>query len=124
MTTEITFRPGIEGLMAALSVAEKLTATTPVLPHHLSIEPNEFDYVPGTFERPMGVVLYFHLAPESVAAFAGALGVEVREQTREGQWTLYTHADGSLDGVPFRAWALTNPATAQDVDETPSAVAA
>lgn len=107
MTTEITFRPGTEGLMAALSVAEKLTAASPVAPTSLQITHNDFDYVPGTFNRPTGVELYFHSAVDKVREFAEAFGVEVAERPRQGLYTLFTYADGSLDGVPFRAWTLT-----------------
>ncbi|MFI1728241.1 hypothetical protein ACH40E_03170 [Streptomyces acidicola] len=108
MTNEVTFRPGVEGLMAALAVAERLTADSPAAPASLDIDQHEFDYVPGTFNRPTGVRLYFHRDLASVRAFAEAFGAEMSEKSREGEWTLYTYADGALDGVPFRAWTLTN----------------
>jgi hypothetical protein len=59
------------------------------------------------------VELYFHLSVDKVGEFAGAFGAEVRERPREGQWSLFTYADGLLDGVPFRAWTLTNEPVAQ-----------
>lgn len=116
MTTEITFRPGTEGLMAALSAAEKLTSASPVAPTALQITSGDFDYVPGTYDRPTGVEVYFHCDADKVVEFAEAFGAEVASRPREGQWTLFTYADGAVDGVPFRAWTLTN--------EQPAAVAA
>lgn len=108
MTNEITFRPGTEGLMAALAAAEQLTAGAPTPPTSIAISRNEFDYVPGTFDRPTGVLLYFHRDLESVRAFADAVGAEMGERPHESEWTLYAYADGALNGVPFRAWTLTN----------------
>ena len=108
MTTEITFRPGAEGLMAALAVAEKLTSAAPVAPTSLQITRNEFEYVPGTYNRPTGVEVYFHRAVDKVTAFAEAFDAVVTSRPSTGEYTLFTYADGVLDGVPFRAWTLTN----------------
>lgn len=108
MTTQITFRPGLEGLMAALSVAEQLTASSPVLPHGVQIGSDHFDYAPGTdFQRPTGVLLFFAQSAENVYAFAEAVHVAVQEREHSAEQT-YTFAEGVLDGVPFRAWTLTN----------------
>jgi hypothetical protein len=93
--------------MAALSVAEQLTASAPVLPHGVQISSDHFDYVPGTdFKRPTGVLLFFASSVDQVRAFAEALDVTVAEREHPGEKT-YTYADGVLDGVPFRAWTLT-----------------
>ncbi|MET7458477.1 hypothetical protein ABZT03_43045 [Streptomyces sp. NPDC005574] len=118
MTDQITFRPGLEGLMAALSVAEQVTAKSPVTPHGVAISKDHFDHVPGTdFERPMGVLLHFYPGVEQVREFAEALGVEVAERPH-GDEDTYTYAEGVLNGVPFRAWTLVA------ADEIASAVAA
>jgi hypothetical protein len=100
-------------IMAALSVAEKLAAASPVAPTSLQISSNSFDAEPGCYVRPIGVELYFHLSVDKVGEFAGAFGADVRERPREGEWSLFTYADGLLDGVPFRAWTLTNEPVAQ-----------
>jgi hypothetical protein len=99
--------------MAALSTAEKLAAASPVAPTSLQISSNSFDAVPGTYVRPIGVELYFHRSVDKVGEFAEVFGAVVRERPREGQWSLFTYADGWLDGVPFRAWTLTNEPVAQ-----------
>lgn len=107
MTTQITYRPGLAGLMAALSAAETLAAKSPVVPTSIAIDSGGFDLIQidGAFERPTGVTLYFHRSPENVRAFAGVLRIDVNERPH-GDGTTYMHADGVLDGVPFRAWAL------------------
>lgn len=114
MTTEITFRPGTDGLMAALSVAEQLTAASPAVPSNLKLNSCEFAPIEGGWERPTGVLLYFHLSPENVRAFAERFGAVVGEEPRPGDDT-YTYADGVLDGVPFRAWTLLKNETAAQV---------
>jgi hypothetical protein len=108
VTTQITFRPGLEGLMAALSVAERLTANAPVPPHGVTISSDHFGYAPDTdFKRPTGVLLFFAASVDQVRAFAEALHVAVAEREHPGEKT-YTYAEGVLDGVPFRAWTLTD----------------
>ena len=108
MTTQITFRPGLEGLMAALSAAEQLTASSPVPPHGVTISSDHFGYVPDTdFKRPMGVLLFFRRSVDQVRAFAEVVHVTVAEREHPGDQT-YTYAEGVLDGVPFRAWTLTD----------------
>lgn len=126
MTTEITFRAGTEGLMAALSVAEKLTSASPVQPTQLIVTTGDFAYVPGTYNRPTGVELYFHQDVDKVREFAQAFGATATERPRQGAYSLFTYADGSLDGVPFRAWTLTNEQAeaSQVAGEVSSAVAA
>ncbi|MGP4084141.1 hypothetical protein [Streptomyces sp. KR55] len=107
MTTQITFRPGTAGLMAALSIAETLAANSPAVPSSIDIDSGDFDLieVEGVFERPIGVTIYFHRSPENVLAFAEKFGATVGERPH-GDEDTYTYADGVLDGVPFRAWAL------------------
>lgn len=107
MTTEITLRPEVGALMAALSAAEKLTSASPVAPTSLQISNNGFEPAPGTYKRPVGVEMYFHLDVDKVSAFAEAFGTVVESRPRNGQYRLFTYADGVLDGVPFRAWTLT-----------------
>ncbi|RPE40206.1 hypothetical protein EDD90_3242 [Streptomyces sp. Ag109_O5-1] len=107
MTTEITFRPGLEGLMAALSVAEQVTAASPAVPDQVNLTSAHFDYVPGTdFQRPTGVLLFFHRSIEQVREFAAAFGLETADRAH-GETDVYTYAEGVLNGVPFRAWTLT-----------------
>ncbi|MFJ8145986.1 hypothetical protein ACIQ6R_13030 [Streptomyces sp. NPDC096048] len=113
MATEITFRPGIDGIMTALAVAEQVAATAPAVPTSVQVNDGHFDYVPGTFERPMGVLFYFHRNAENVQAFAEAFALDVQNRDHDGT-TTYVYAEGALNGVPFRAWTL------QDV-ETPAA---
>ncbi|WP_030344891.1 hypothetical protein [Streptomyces sp. NRRL S-1022] len=111
MTTQVTFRPGAAGLMAALSVAEKLTSISPVTPRGIQITANGFDYVPGTYDRPIGVELYFHESIENVQSFAQTAEISVANRPHPGPYNLFTFADGVLDGVPFRAWTLTTEGT-------------
>lgn len=107
MNAQITFRPGLEGLMAALSVAEQITACAPVPPHGVQIGSDHFGYVPGTdFKRPTGVLLFFASNVDQVRAFAEALRLPVAEREHPGEQK-YTFAEGVLNGVPFRAWTLT-----------------
>jgi sugar phosphate isomerase/epimerase len=116
VTNEITYRPGVEGFMAALALAERLTAQSPIVPSHVRIDPSDWDCidVDGTFKRPAGVQLYFHRSLENVHAFAEAFGATVDEQPHPGENT-YWYADGVLDGVPFRAWTLVENEAAEAV---------
>ncbi|MFJ8785020.1 hypothetical protein [Streptomyces sp. NPDC102476] len=115
MTSQITAPTSIGRFMAALSTAEHVTADSPVAPYRVCLEPNsDWGYVPGSFEWRIGVLLQFESVAE-VARFAEALHVVVAERDHGGSQT-YTFADGELNGIPFRAWAL--------VDAKSSAVAA
>lgn len=109
MNAQITFRPGLEGLMAALSAAEQLAAIAPVPPHGVQISSDHFGYAPDTdFKRPTGVLLFFPQDVDQVRAFAKAVHVTVAERDHDGSGQqTYTFAEGVLNGVPFRAWTLT-----------------
>lgn len=108
MTTEITVPTQTERLMAALSVAERLTSESPVAPTQVGTACNRsWGFVPGTYEPLTGVDLYFHHSPENVRQFAAQVGATVGEELRNNGKSLFTHADGVVDGVPFQAWALT-----------------
>jgi hypothetical protein len=92
--------------MGALSAAEHIAAACPVAPNTISVAPHsEWGYLPGSFEWRLGVQLAF-LAPDSVRQFAASLGVAVQERPYADG--LQTYADGVLNGVPFRAWSLTD----------------
>ncbi|MFJ6061658.1 hypothetical protein ACIQHU_01320 [Streptomyces tendae] len=122
MATEITFRPGLEGIMAALSVAEQVASSVPAIPASVDLNSAHFDYVPGTYERPMGVLFYFHRSTESVREFAETLGLEVQDRPHDATST-YVFAEGALNGVPFRAWTIVTIETSAVANES-SAVAA
>lgn len=101
---QVTFRPGIEGLMAALSAAEQLAASSPVVPSHVRIDEHSSWFVDRA--RPLGVHLYFHRDENAVRAFADSVGAAVQQLDDEAD--RLTSASGALNGVPFRAWTLTN----------------
>jgi hypothetical protein len=122
VATEITFRPGLEGVMAALSAAEQVASSVPVIPASVDLNSAHFDCVPGTYERPMGVLFYFHRSTESVREFAGTLGLDVQDRPHDATST-YIFAEGALNGVPFRAWTIVDVATSAVAGES-SAVAA
>lgn len=103
MTTEITFRPGLAGLMAALSAAEHIAAASPVIPAHVRIDECS-DWLVG-IQRPIGVLLYFHEAEDAIQAFARHFEVDVSRRDQDSR-DRYTYADCSLNGVPVRAWTL------------------
>jgi|GEM_PF-4770472 len=93
--------------MAALSVAEQVTASCPTPPSHINLNDANFDYIPETgFKRPMGVLLYFHQRVDLVREFAQAFGLVVADRPHPPEDT-FTYAEGVIDGVPFRAWTLT-----------------
>lgn len=104
MSNEITFRPGIEGLMAAFAAAEELAAASPVVPTHVRIDEHSGWFVDQA--RPLGVHLYFHRDEDAVRAFADCFGAETAT-TVDGPDRCMA-AGGVLNGVPFRAWTLTD----------------
>lgn len=104
MAQEITFRPGIEGLMAALAVAEQLAASSPVVPSSARADEHSGWLVDQ--QHPIGVHLYFHRDEAAVRAFADHFGAETASVV-DGPDRLTT-ANGALNGVPFRAWTLTD----------------
>lgn len=108
MTGEITVPTRTTRLMAALSVAERITAASPAEPAHLRVDSHiDWDYIPGTYVPRVGVLLYFHHSTDAVGQFAEAFGLEVAERSMGADnEDVYTFADGVLDEVPFRAWTL------------------
>lgn len=105
MTEQTTSPPPTAQFMGALSAAEHIAAACPVAPSTISIASlSEWGYLPGSYEWRLGVQLAF-LAPDSVRRFAEALGVVVQERPYADG--LQTYADGVVNGVPFRAWSLT-----------------
>lgn len=94
-----------EQFMAALSAAEHITATSPVAPDSVSLAPHsDWGFVPGTCQSQIGVQLHFDGAGD-VLRFAKALRLAVAERPHDEQ-RVYVFADGVLNEVPFRAWAL------------------
>ncbi|WP_236241120.1 hypothetical protein [Streptomyces sp. CC228A] len=88
----------LRGYMAALSAAEHVLSSSPVLPASVSVERASWA------ESPI-VRVYFHYDPEAVRVFAERFGcaVSVEERGR----SVYTAATGVVCGVRFEAWALT-----------------
>lgn len=101
MTIESTEPTKVDRLMAALSLAEKLTAESPVIPSNLRVD-NHADWSSAS----IGVLFYFHRDPGAVRAFAEHFSVPVSRRGC-GADDEYTLAEGVVDGVPFRAWTLT-----------------
>lgn len=94
-----------EQFMAALSAAEYVTATSPAAPDSVSLSPlNEWGFIPGTSQFRIGVQLHFDGAGD-VRRFAKALRLTATERPYDEQ-RVYVFADGVLNEVPFRAWAL------------------
>ncbi|MFJ1995257.1 hypothetical protein [Streptomyces asiaticus] len=88
-----------DGLMAALSVAEHIAASAPVIP--ASIDARTYsDPVPRTYG------LSVHLRSEQeVRDFAAWVGAEVTTEPRDdGRWKSTVTFEAS--GVPVQAWAL------------------
>jgi len=109
MAQDITFRPGIEGLMAALAVAEQLSAGSSTVPASVRVDEHS-GWLVGQ-ERPLGVHLYFHRDEDAVRAFADRFEAKTNSVV-DGPDRL-TVASGVLSGVPFRAWTLTDVEAAQ-----------
>jgi hypothetical protein len=107
VSSQSTSLTKIDRLMAALSVAERLTAESPVAPDSVAVtEHTAFGYIPGAFVWAIGVVLNMHRDPDGVRAFAEAFGVEVKAELWNDGSDVHTFADGVVGGVPFRAYAL------------------
>lgn len=102
MTNEVTFRPGIEGLMAALAVAEQLSAGSNTVPASVRVDEHS-GWAVGQ-QKPLGVHLYFHRDEAAVRAFADRFSARTSSIV-DGPDRL-TVASGVLNGVPFRAWTL------------------
>ncbi|MFJ1667431.1 hypothetical protein ACIOK4_13785 [Streptomyces bottropensis] len=101
MTEQTTAQSKTHRLMAALSVAERLTAESPITPSNLRVDGH------SDWASPLiGVLLYFHRDPEAVRVFAEHFSLTVLQRGC-GEDDEYTLADGVVDGVPFRAWSLT-----------------
>lgn len=99
MSQQITSPTKIDRLMAALSAAEQMAANSPAIPTAISVQDN----LDGSFT----VEVFFHHRPEDVAAFAAAFGSVASARPHYGDDTkTYTSADGSVDGIAFRAWSL------------------
>jgi hypothetical protein len=104
-------------LMAALSAAEHVVADAPTCPAQIRIESEtSFGSYPGTYEPVVGVIAYFHRAPDLVAEFAAHFGVPALERPHGTDGMVYTYADGSVEGVPFRAWALSDASATVDTE--------
>ena len=88
-----------------MSAAEHVTAASPVAPDSVSLEPlGDWGFVPGTSRFRIGVQLHFDGAGD-VLRFAEALRLTVAERAYDEK-RVYVFADGVLNEVPFRAWAL------------------
>lgn len=97
-----------DAVMAALSVAEQITASSPVIPYDISIHARSVD-------------IHMHRAPESVTGFAAAFGLEVslREQLTGNRQPII-EARGQMAEVSVRAWSLGDK---EDWDQYRAAVA-
>lgn len=108
-------------LRSAFEVADHLTELAPVPPTDAKVQT---DCSQGW--TTLGVVLHFD-GSESVAKFAGVLGVTPGSDTFEfgGSWYTEASASGVLANVPFRAWNWTRVETPQVVSlsKSPMAVA-
>ncbi|NUS58647.1 MAG: hypothetical protein HOV66_27920 [Streptomycetaceae bacterium] len=107
MTIEITAPPdpGSDtarryGYIAALSAAEHVLSTTPVIPTDVTIQCAPWDG--GPLLR-----IHFHNAPDAVRAFSEAFGGTVTEEEGRDGETRHTTAVGVVAGLPFEAWAVT-----------------
>lgn len=118
MTTNPT---QLASLMAALATAEHVASTTPTIPTDLMLR--------GDCEGGYTLDLYFHHRPADVAEFAAAFGTvaTARPNVPEDETKVHTSAEGTVNGIPFRAWSLDTveaPAAEPVVDEQPAGVAA
>lgn len=105
-TTDETQR---RGHMAALAVAERIVAVSPIVPTGVTIKCSEV-----TPDRP-SVEVHFYRSPEAVQALAEVLGATAT--TRPHQATdprPFTSAELMVSGVPVLAWSLAAPEAAQD----------
>lgn len=110
MAEETTAPSMTHRFMAAYAVAENVTALSPVAPDSVNVAPHsDWGYIPDTFEWQIGVQLSFR-SVDDVRQFAKALFVQVAERPHGDTTRTYTFADGVLNGVPFRAWVLTDAA--------------
>lgn len=91
-------------LMRALSSAEHVISTTPVLPSWIRIQDDHRGH--GQLD------VYFHQAPGEVSAFAHAYGVKCtsKHYAADTGAQLYTEATGLINGTPFCAWSLSDAA--------------
>lgn len=106
-------------LMAALSTAEHIVSVTPVIPTDLKIS----DDCEGGYTLD----LFFYRRPADVAAFADAFGTVATARPHDENTKTFTSAEGTVNGIPFRAWSLDtieSPAAAPVTDEQPASVAA
>lgn len=89
-------------LMAALSAAEQVVATAPVVPDELQLK-GPVTAAPG----PYVLDLFFHRCPQDVVTFATSVGATAvtREHTAEDPRP-YTEVSGVVFGHRFRAWTL------------------
>jgi hypothetical protein len=87
------------GYIAALSAAEHVVATSPVVPTSVEI------YCSPWTDGP-SLRVYFHDAPDEVRAFSEAFDGTVSEEERSEGTQFYTQAVGAVGGIPFEAWAL------------------
>lgn len=85
--------------LAALSVAEEIISSAPVVPQSLDVR----SYGEWKFGR-YGISVHLRL-PSEVAGFARWIGAHVATDPRpDGLYT--TAASGEHHGTPFHAWAL------------------
>ncbi|MFG2722678.1 hypothetical protein ACGFW5_30930 [Streptomyces sp. NPDC048416] len=106
MTIEITPAPapGSEdarryGYIAALSTAEHVVSTSPVVPTEVNINCTPWSDGPS-------LRIYFHDSADDIRAFAEAFSGTVAEEERPDGERLHTSAVGSIAGIPFEAWTL------------------
>lgn len=106
MSENSTYRR--DGVMAALSVAEQITSTAPVVPTDIAVNVRSID-------------VHFHQSPEDLVVFARAFDLPVTLRERHGgRERPYVEARGSLNDVSLHAWAL---GTEADVDRYRAALA-
>lgn len=103
--------PQRHGFMAALGAAETMLSSSPVLPISIEIHCTPWD-VAGVRVEP-----YFHLDPDSVQAFAEHIGGDLSTRDRLGD--LLTEARGVVNGVPVRAWSLTDSPIPAEAEQSP-----
>ncbi|MFB6626453.1 hypothetical protein ACFCWD_28795 [Streptomyces sp. NPDC056374] len=90
-----------DAMMRALAVAETVVSQLADRPSTISINDN--------YSAGYGIELYFHRCPDQVATFATHFGVELSAAAHvTDEVRTYTSANVVVDGVPVRAWALTD----------------
>jgi hypothetical protein len=92
-----------DGHMTALSVAEHIMSTSPVIPTALETRCTPWDV------KRLELVLHFYEVPDDVRLFAETFKLTFSKDTR-GDGKPVVRADGVVSGVQVRAWSGMPPA--------------